>query len=141
MATSVTLFLRNIPSDASNLELTRFVEGGFGAWHRLLGWVTRKPLVIEARTLAIWDQNTNQIELHGVVSVQPYSAYSSVLAKLNAARFKNSPVEARRYYQRSPLNDRRLNRGKPVDPEILNRRVGDRRRSNVVICEFNAALS
>ena len=83
--------------------------------------------------LSLFDRNSDQAELHGIVTIQPHRAFHSVMTKLNNTLLKGHPIEVRRFYKRSPLNDRRLNRHIKIDDNAQNRRLADRRRKHLEI--------
>lgn len=132
---SVTLFIRNVPPDTQLAELQHFVEGGFGGWRRVTRWLWRAPRVEGARILVVRDRDTDETEWHGLVTIQPHTAFNSVIAELDGKLLNNNLVQVRRYHKRSPLNDRRLHRNESARFPFGNRRAGERRRKNLEISE------
>lgn len=128
---SVTLFIRNVPPDTQIPELQDFVEGGFRGWSRMFRWLWRNPRVEGARILILRNRDTDECELHGLVTIHPHTAIASVLRELDGKLFNDAPVQVRRYHKRSPLNDRRLQRNQSAALPQGNRRTGDRRRKDL----------
>jgi len=119
------IFFRNIPINTKKYEIAAFIEPAFNDSF-LVGSRT-KISVQDIEILSIQDIDSNEQERHALVRVYPDEVARRLIKHIDGAVFKNTPVSAREYVNRSSLNDAR-NSGPSTAAEILNRRVVDRRR-------------
>lgn len=99
---TVVLFIRGLPSDVSNKELKTFIrktlkESG------LRSQTIFSESVGDCNILRITDPQTGQIEFHGLIEIRPAVLAMRAIDVLNETKFRESPLETRRYRQRSPL--------------------------------------
>lgn len=131
---SIMLFFRDLPPDVSRRDLRMFVSSGL----RESG-VRGNPLVQvcgNCSILRVFDPATRATEYHGFVEVKPARVAMMAIGILNGRPLRGTPVEVRRYRQRSPLNERRAagshlpSRG---ELELAGQIRRDRRRPNLQI--------
>jgi len=119
------IFFRNIPINTKKYEIAAFIEPAFNG--SFLVRSRTKISVQDIEILSIQDIDSNEQERHALVQVYPDEVARRLIKHIDGAVFKNTPVSAREYVNRSSLNDSR-NSGPSTAAEILNRRVVDRRR-------------
>jgi hypothetical protein len=119
------IFIRNIPINTKKYEIASFIEPVFNDC--FLGKSTTKISVQDIEILSIQDIDTDTLEKHALVRIFPKEVAKRVIKRIDGTLFKNMPVSAREYVNRSSSNDPRKSAGTPP-PDILERRTGDRRR-------------
>lgn len=120
----MTLFVRRIPDHATVDELKSFVESGIPAIAKIAFW--KRPKIVEARILTIFDAEAGEIERHGLVAFERFRFFGKMAERLNGQRFKGRRVAVRRYVERFENSDRRVGGGEGILFE--ERRLADRRR-------------
>lgn len=126
---SFTLFVRRIPPNTTPGDLKNFADGGVSwLWRLRLG--TRYKIA-GARILAIRDLRTMEIELHGLVAIEPETLLDHIVNRLDKKHLNGRRVLVRRYHVRSPKNDRRRGQADDVAQAPSDRRVTDRRRQDL----------
>jgi hypothetical protein len=85
--------------------------------------------IVKTEILALRDRRTDQYEYHGLIVIEPERSGRIALIKLKGKRFNNKLVIVKEYRNRDWHNDRRV---KHVhnSAEIIQKRIGDRRRGN-----------
>jgi len=116
------LFFRNIPASTRPNELYSYV-----AMAGSEDLIEQAKHVITVDVMVIRDKRSNQLEHHGLVSVNSDEAGIRAIKNLNGLLFNGCEVLVRVYKQRDVKNDRRRN-GVPVPREIIEKRIQDRRR-------------
>ncbi|HEB95735.1 MAG TPA: RNA-binding protein [Sedimenticola thiotaurini] len=120
------VFIREIPESVTRQDLRHFVGEAFRSpWNRLFG---RKGEIRELDILKITDEETQTVEYHGLVDIEPSKSAMLAIRRLNKSRLLGRSVDVRRYWIRSTYRDRR---GQPQGAEELSlpeRRMRDRRR-------------
>jgi hypothetical protein len=120
------IFLRNIPINTKKYEIAAFIEPVF--FDCFLGKSTAKVSIQDIEVLSLKDVNSETLEKHALVNIFPAEVASRVIKRIDGALFKNTPISAREYVNRSTRNDpRNSSVNKSID--ILERRVADRRRT------------
>lgn len=120
------LFFRNIPASTRPHELYEFVVSAVSD-----SLIERTKQVIQVDIMVIRDKRNNQLEHHGLVAVVADEVGIRVLKNLSGLLFNGNDVLVRCYKQRDPSNDRRRH-GVAVPPEIVEKRIQDRRRGENV---------
>ncbi len=120
------LFFRNVPATTRPNELYKFVAQAVAG-----DFSKQSKQVVKAEVLVIRDKQTNQLEHHGLVSIDCDDTGIRALKNLNGLLFHDSEILVRCYKQRDIENDRRRS-DKPVPPDILEKRIQDRRRGDKV---------
>jgi hypothetical protein len=119
------IFLRNIPINTKKYEIAAFIEPVFNDCFLVRS--TAKVSVQDIEILSIQDIDTDVLEKHALVNIVPTEVARRVIKRIDGALFKNTPISAREYVNRSSSNDpRNSNPNQPY--AFLERRVGDRRR-------------
>lgn len=120
------LFFRNVPAPTRPNELYDYLT-------QAVSVALNEGLkqVVKAEIMVIRDKQTNQLEHHGLVSVDSDELGILAIKNLNGLRFNGSEVLVRRYKWRDRQNDRRLN-SRPVPKEIIEKRGHERRRGDSV---------
>jgi hypothetical protein len=119
------IFLRNIPINTKKYEIATFIEPVFNDC--FLGRSTTKVSVQDIEILSIQDIDTDVLEKHALVRIFPKEVARRVIKRIDGALFKNTPISAREYVNRSSSNDPR--NSNPNQPYAFpERRIGDRRR-------------
>lgn len=122
---SMIIFLGRIPANTRKHEITDHITPA------LKGGLFQKSGRIEnIKILVLKDKNTNTLEYHGLVTIDPDAAAKRVIKKLNRKVFKGKHIAVREYHLRSWHNDPRLNMHE-YNEELINKRNGDRRRSRI----------
>lgn len=132
---SVMLFLRNLPPNVSRRDLKTFVVAGL----RQAG-VRGSPLLqmcANCSILRIFDPAQGTTEYHGLVEVQPARIAIQAIDILNGQALGGTPIEVRRYRQRSPWGQRRQRRpaqgGGEGSGAVVAEPLRERRRPNLKI--------
>ena len=120
------LFIRNIPGNCHLSDLHEFVAPVLKR-----SFPFRSGSILKSEILVIRDKHTNALEYHGLVYVDAEAAGQRAIKKLKGKRLKNKLVMVREFYHRSWHNDRRLIH-KHLPDDIINKRIGDRRRGGKV---------
>ncbi len=129
------LFIRGLPRGTSRSELIRVVQAAVRVRFPLPFRCKRR--VARCEILQIVDKSDGRMERHGLVDVVPERAARLALKRLNHSRIRGKLVEVHLYRKRSYQRDRRIRRFQDYALEG-ERRVKDRRRSNVVIAREEA---
>ena len=119
------IFLRNIPVNTKKYEIATFIEPIFNDC--FLGRSTTRVNVHDIEILSIQDVDSELIEKHALVRIFPEEVGKRVLKRIDGKLFKNKPVLAREYVNRSSKNDKRGSVHNKIVP-IEDRRLFDRRR-------------
>ncbi len=119
------IFLRNIPTDTMKYEIANFIEPVFDDC--FLGHSADKLTIQDIEILSIKDLDSNSLEKHALIRVFPLDVARRVIKRIDGALFKNTPIMAREYINRSSSNDPR-NSLEKASAELLDRRHADRRR-------------
>lgn len=120
------LFLRNIPENTRVNDLYEFLTPALKR-----SFPFRSGTIVKAEILVLRDKHTKLLEYHGLVHVDSEASGERVIKKIKGKRFKNKLVVIREYKKRDWQNDRRRKQ-QPVPEYILNKRVHDRRRNNML---------
>jgi hypothetical protein len=118
------LFLRRIPANTHPDEMQDFVEQALKG-----GIFSKSGSVIKAEIIAVRDKYTKSVEFHGLVHLDSDKSGQRALKKLKGKPFKNKHILVKEYKHRTWHNDSRINY-KNTPQDILNKRVGDRRRES-----------
>ncbi len=132
------IFVRGLPQETPPLSLQAFAETLLERpWY--MPWRNRfevKSCVVYKMT----DLQLHSVEFHGVLDVVPPKAGQEAIARLNGKVFMGRRLLARKWQERSDLNERRNIYAEQEDfPE--EQRRGDRRRSQLVIETFKPLKS
>ena len=127
---SVTIFIRNIPADATVKHLREFVESGFAWRPRFLNWL-RRHRVVGIRVITLVDPDTKETHVYGLATIEPESGAEKIIKRLNRKLLKGRRTAVRRYCKRSRLNDRRLMQSAETELLYKDRRYGDRRKRSL----------
>ena len=115
------VFFRRIPEGTIRQDLIDLLEP------ILKGKVFQKSGQIEdIKFLTLKDTQTNEIEVHALVSVNSDTAAKRVIKKLNKTAFKGKHIAVREYLHRSWHNDPRINMHE-WNRELAENRKSDRR--------------
>lgn len=125
------IFIREIPETASKKEVDDFVSDGLNRM-RLLPF-PRKRKVEKCDILRIKDLDTNRVEYHGLAYIDDERTAKVLIKHLNDTKLNGKRVQVRNYHKRSPLGERRRPERQMTNLAIMDRRQGDRRRSNILV--------
>ena len=121
------VFIRMIPKSVTCNELSHFVHRGVDSLRtRFLG---KQGSVDSVSIKRFTNQETQSVEYHGIVNIEPAASAQAAIRRLNRTTLKGVPVEVRKFYQRSPMRDRRRNQSDMDAASFENLRKGDRRRN------------
>jgi len=128
---SVMLFLRNLPPNVARRDLKTFVvaqlrQAGIRGSFLL-------NLCANCSILRMTDPDRGTVEYHGLVEVQPARIAMQAIAVLNGKCIGNTPIEVRRYRQRSPWGERRNRIDSQGDGTLVAEPLRERRRPNLKI--------
>lgn len=116
------IFFRNLPAKARIKDLYVLVtDASKPKWP----WM-QAPEITRCEILEITDQDTGQVEFHGLVTVRDPSVGEQIVKKLNGQPFHATVLEVREYAHRSP-GDRR------IDGRLGLSQPEERRRKNLKI--------
>lgn len=107
------VFFRNIPAESRRSDLINVIEP---VLKRV--WFRRNAIIVQVKIIHLHDQDSNHSEFHGLVTIEPDAVAEKVIKRLDRKLFLGRH------------NDLRIKHNSH-DPEILNRREGDRRRKNL----------
>lgn len=124
------IFIRKIPSNTLPSELHDFVGLALKA-----GLFFRSGRILGSGILVIQNHDTQTAEYHGYLHVDLEYAGRRAIKKLNGKKFKNRMVIVREYKLRNWHNDRRQNESQ--SDGFPERRIKDRRRSNIIVTNKN----
>lgn len=120
------IFLRNIPLDTKKYEIASFIEPIFNDC--FLDKATTTVSLQDIEILSIQDIDSTVMEKHALIKILPDAVGKRLIKRIDGAVFKNAPVSAREYVNRSPSNDPR-NSALNEATTLLDRRIIlDRRR-------------
>ena len=122
---SMIIFLGRIPANTRKHEVTDFIEPALKG-----GFFQKSGRIEHIKILVLKDKNTNTLEYHGLVTIDPDDAAKRVIKKLNRKVFKGKHIAVREYQLRAWHNDPRINM-REYNEELMNKRKGDRRRSRI----------
>lgn len=122
------IFLARIPSNSTKQDIANFIGPALTG-----GLLTPKGTLDSIKIKTIRDRNTNEIEHHAIVKVEPDKVALRVILKLNRTKLKGKPINVRQYRIRNNKNDRR--RHSQLIDKYYSRRAGDRRRDSLEIVE------
>lgn len=122
---TITLFVRNIPTGTTVPEIRDYVESG-------VSWVIRmkagfKFKILRVQILTTVYGKTMEQDFHGLVTITPDHVAEDIIKKLRFKYLRGQRVLVRKYYERNASNDRRSRHGKADSDFHRNRRVRDRR--------------
>ncbi len=125
------VFIRMIPKSVTCNELSHFVHRRvdslrtrFSGNHGSVDSVSIKKFT---------NQETQSVEYHGVVNIEPAVSAQAAIRRLNRTTLKGVPVEVRKFYHRSPLRDRRKGQSVREYKLFNDLRKRDRRRNQLDI--------
>lgn len=120
------LFIRMVPKSVTCNELRNFASKGAGDfWTRFSG---KQGSVDSISINKFTNQDTQSVEYHGLVNIEPATAAQAAIRRLNRTTLKGVPVEVRKFYCRSELRDRRRQQSSEEHELFNDLRKGDRRR-------------
>jgi len=119
------IFLKNIPINTKKYEIATFIEPVFNDC--FLGKSTAPVSVQDIEILSIQDVDSDALEKHALIRVFPKEVAKRVIKRIDGTTFKNTPITAREYVNRSLSNDPR-NSITDAAAEFRDRRIADRRR-------------
>lgn len=126
------VFFKNIPPSTQKTDLVEFIKPAMkqSFFYRLF---SLPGAIVDIALLNLLDQEKNQINAHGVVTIMPDSIASLVIQKLDRKVINGRRIVVREYHVRSEKNDPRKNNNN-VPQDIIDKRVGDRRQYQLVPC-------
>ena len=92
-----------------------------------------KGRIVNIKIVALLDGDTNTMEYHGLVRIEPENVALKVIKRLDRKPFKGVRINVRKYCTRSWHNDSRAGLSRVNKTE--NRRMRDRRRRNVEVID------
>jgi hypothetical protein len=119
------IFLNNIPINTKKYEIAAFIEPVFNGC--FLDKSTDKISIQDIEILSIHDIESDTSEKHALIKVSPREVGQRMIKHIDGALFKNRPISAREYVNRSSLNDPRNSSANQIIG-FRERRISDRRR-------------
>lgn len=92
-----------------------------------------KGRLVDAKIVTLLNTDTNIVEHHGLVRIEPDNVAQKIIKRLNRKPFKGIRINIREYHTRSWHNDPRIGMSSASKP--LNLRKRDRRRRNVEVID------
>ena len=131
------VFIRMLPESVTVTDLEQFVDKAMQrSWS---GLFRNRGSYDKLQILKITDRDTQSIEFHGLLEIEPAEVALSVMKKLNNMRLKGQLLQVRRYFRRSPYLDRRGQMPGREELKFVDRRTGDRRRPHLEIESVDTA--
>jgi len=122
------IIITKIPVDTPHDKIRKFVNRGISnKWFFIPS--RNNGVIKKCGILRITNPETKFVECHGLVLVQPVKTAIATIEQLDGAKFNGTPVDVRRYIQRSTERDQRDHFNGPQIPANGDRRNGDRRRA------------
>ncbi|OQK15237.1 hypothetical protein AU255_18945 [Methyloprofundus sedimenti] len=121
------VFFRNIPAESRRSDLINVIEP---VLKRV--WFRRNGIIVKVKIIHQQEHGSNHSVFHGLVTIEPDAVAEKVIKRLNRKMFLGRHIAVREYHHRVWHNDPRVKHNSH-DPEILNRREGDRRRKNLIV--------
>ncbi len=123
------IFYRHLPRGTTTREINKVTMKGCKAAMGLTSLFRKNP-VKRSKIIRINDLETKNTEYHGLVQVDSPTMAQSIIESLNGKTVNGLHINPHRYHRRFPSRDRRSHQ--TAHPNQLERRKGDRRRSNLV---------
>ena len=128
---NMLVFIRMIPESMTRRDLYRFVDRALPtSWFPLS---TKKGRIRSLDLIRIINHQTDSIEYHGLVDIEPAVTAHKAIRRMNGSRLMDRVIEVRKFYHRSKLRDRRSGRSPTDLPRTEDRRMKDRRRCDLSI--------
>lgn len=125
------VFIRMLPESVTVTDLAQFVDKAMQRpWS---GLFRNRGNYDKLQIVKITDRDTQSIEYHGLLEIEPAEVALGAMKKLNNMRLKGQLVQVRRYFRRSPYLDRRGQMPGREELNFIDRRSGDRRRPHLDI--------
>lgn len=93
------------------------------------GFPFKSGHIVKVEILSLRNKSTDEHEFHGLVHAEPENLCRRAIQMLKSKRFKNNLLIVKEFFERDMSNDRRNDQG-IVPAEIMEKRIGDRRRGN-----------
>ncbi len=119
------IILRRITEYSSKAEIINFLKPVLKG-----NFIQKTGKITHIKILALRDTKTNEIEYHGLVTIDSDEAATRIIKKLNRKSFKNKRIVIREFFLRSWTNDPR-NKMHSKNNQSGNRRFINRRRSTL----------
>ncbi len=125
------IFVRGLPTEISPVSLHAFAKTILTpAWYQPF---RQKIQIKRCVVLKIKDLELHTTEYHGLIQVAPYKAAIEAIERLNLQKFHGRLLAARKWYDRSDLNERRRALRAEEGPFADDRRGAERRRPQLVV--------
>lgn len=125
------IFFRNIPPATRKIDLVEFITPAFN--FNFVDKFFRSPgTIVDIKLVNLLDKEKNTLNVHGLVRINPDDAAERVIKRLNRKTVNGRRISVREYQARSEKNDPRSAYG-DIPQEMLDRRIGDRRRKNLEV--------
>jgi hypothetical protein len=124
------IFFRNIPASSRSADFYKFIRPVMGN-----GFLPafKKGRIVNAKIVSLLNTDTNTMEYHGLVRIEPDNVAQKVIKRLNRKPFKGVRINIREYHSRTWHNDPRT--GLSSTKKLNNFRQRDRRRRNVELID------
>ena len=124
------IFFRNIPASSRTEDFYKFIRPVMGN-----GFLPafKKGRIVNVKIVQLLNTDTNTMEYHGLVRIDPDNVAQKVIKRLNRKPFKGVRINIREYHSRSWHNDPRIGLTSRKKPNNLRHR--DRRRRNVEVID------
>lgn len=122
---TMILFLRNIPANTGTTEIINYLQPAVRA-----GLFAKSGEILVVKVMSMLDQETGEIEHHGLAVLDSDETGRRVIKKLNGKPFKGKRMVVREYMLRRWQNDPRRKQV-ILPPDIVDQRQSDRRRNKV----------
>jgi len=127
------VLFKNIPPNTKKKDLLAIVEPAIkrhGFFYRLF---SLPGAVVDIAFLNLFDNDNNMVNFHAVVMIMPDDIAVAAIKQLDRKVVNGRRVTVREFHIRSEKNDPRRNH-EPPPPNLLNQRLGDRRKHDLVPC-------
>lgn len=123
------IFYKHLPRGTTVKEINSVTRKGCRSGLQLFP-LFRKNIVKRSKIIRIRDLKTDSTEYHGIVQVDSTITADNIIDNLDGKTVNGLFIKPHRYQRRFPSRDRRGHQ--LVDPKLIERRKGDRRRSSLI---------
>jgi tRNA U54 and U55 pseudouridine synthase Pus10 len=123
------IFYKHLPRDTTIKEINNVTRKGCRSGLQFLP-LFRKNVVKRSKIIRIRDLKADSTEYHAIVQVDSNVTAENIIDNLDGKTVNGLFIKPHRYQRRFPSRDRRNHQ--LADPKMMERRRGERRRSNII---------
>ena len=123
------IFYKHLPRGTSIKEINKVTRKGCRSGLQLMP-IFKRNIIKRSKIIRIRDLKNDSTEYHGIVQVNTQVTADNIIDNLDGKTVNGLFIKLHRYHRRFPSRDRRMNQ--LADPNIAERRKGERRRENLI---------